>query len=289
MGPLARARLHDYVNGVPVGSARTMRPRRRWLRLALVLASIFAAGASAWILIDLGGSAPPRAGAEGAVDAGRGDTRANGAPPVPGSVEPGDVGERPEEGSAVTHFALGADLARRNAVDAPGASKEGLQRAEAELAAALRLGHRDRPAAQRLLAQTYAALAHEWASTAEEQRAYQERERDARREIAAQSPADADARYRYAILLEDRRLRIRELAEAVRLAPRDPRSRRALGEDLLEEGKVEDGARQLVEAAELFDREELEFHGPTIMHLLRYHGREQDEERVRDRMERLGL
>ncbi len=272
---------------------------RRGVRVALLLA-LLVAGLSASVLVELGGSTPR--GGSGAVEvasdvsaelsqaAATAPPRvpADGMPPAVSSAGGGDGGDDPG-GSAEMHFALGRDLARRNVADAPGASKQGLEQARAEFAAALRLGYGDRAAAQRLLAQTYASLAHDWASTSEEKRLYDQGQREARREVVALSPADADARYEYAVLLEDRRLRIEELGEAIRRAPRDPRPRRALGEDLLEEGEPEEGARQLVEAAELFDREQLELHGPTIRHLLRYHGREQEEERVREWMEKVGL
>ena len=211
------------------------------------------------------------------------------APPVAASPSADDRGDGQSRTAAEARFALGRDLATRNGIDAPGASKEGLQRAESELVSALGLGYGDAAAAQRLLAQTYGALAHEWAASGEEKRVYEERELEARRAIVALAPDNAEARYEYAILVEDRRERIQELGEAVRRAPRDPRPRRTLGEDLLEQGDTEEGARQLVEAAELFDREELEYHGPTILHLLRQHGREEEEERVRQRMETLGL
>ena len=196
------------------------------------------------------------------------------APPVAASPSADDRGDGQSRTAAEARFALGRDLATRNGIDAPGASKEGLQRAESELVSALGLGYGDAAAAQRLLAQTYGALAHEWAASGEEKRVYEERELEARRAIVALAPDNAEARYEYAILVEDRR---------------EPRPRRTLGEDLLEQGDTEEGARQLVEAAELFDREELEYHGPTILHLLRQHGREEEEERVRQRMETLGL
>ena len=290
---------------MPADRNRTVSPVDPWLRLSLPLAlASIVAGAIVAVLADLGGPTSPRR-TQGAAEASRedpserGDATARAPAPVPedavegppsiASAGAGDGGDGQSGDQAESHFALGRDLATRNVADAPGASKEGLRRAEAELVSALGLGYRDPAAAQRLLAQTYGALAHEWAASGEEKRVYEQREREARRAIVALAPGDAEARYEYAILLEDRRQRIQELAEVVRRAPSDPRPRRALGEDLLELGDTEEGARQLVEAGELFDREDLEYHGPTILHLLRQYGREEEEERVRQRMETLGL
>jgi hypothetical protein len=190
-------------------------------------------------------------------------------------------------GSAGEHLALARRLLEANRADAPGATREGLLQAEAEVQAALGMGA-DLAAARRLLADVNGALARDWAPLEHEQRAFRQREREALRGLLEVRPDDGEARYRYAMLLDDRGWRVEELRKAVRAAPRDYRPHRALGEDLLELGRVDEGARMLLDAADLCSQEELGHQGPDIVHLLRLHGREEEEARLRERMERLG-
>jgi len=202
-----------------------------------------------------------------------------GSPPVPIPVS---------AGSAEEHMALARRLLEANRADAAGATREGLLQAEAEVQAALGLGLPDLSGARRLLADVNGALARDWAAADHERRAYQQREREALRALLEVRPDDGEARYRYAILLDDRGRRVEELRRAVRASPRDYRPHRALGEDLLELGRSDEGARLLLDAAELCSQEELGHQGPDIVHLLRLHGREEEEARLRERMERLG-
>jgi len=185
-------------------------------------------------------------------------------------------------------MALARRLLEENRADAPGATREGLLRAEAEVRTALDQGFPDLASARRLLADVNGTLAREWVPLEHERRAHLQRERVALQGLLELAPADGHVRHRFAMLIEDRAWRIEELARAVRDAPRDHRPRLALGEDLLEVGRAEEGAQLLLEAAELCSREDLGVHGPDIVHLLRLHGREEEEARLRERMERLG-
>jgi hypothetical protein len=133
-----------------------------------------------------------------------------------------------------------------------------------------------------------ATLEREWSATPEEKRGPRACEREARRQVAELAPGDGRARFAWALLLDETEVRVEELREAVRLAPTDPRPRHALGEDLIELGRVEEGARRLVEAAERYRPDDLAEHGPDIVHLLRANGREEEERRVREAMEGAG-
>jgi hypothetical protein len=190
---------------------------------------------------------------------------------------------------AASHFAAGAELAERNASGEDGATKEGLLRARAELLEALRLGHPVPISIHRMLAKVNGALAQDWSPMIEERTVHEDAQRAALREVVALAPGDAGARLAYALALPDPAPRIRELREAARLAPRDGEIRRVLGETLMEAGDEDEGARQLVEAARLLSREALEEHGVPMLRLLHAHSREEEEARVRERIEQLGL
>jgi hypothetical protein len=163
---------------------------------------------------------------------------------------------------------------------------ERLLRLEAELEAAVARGVRDRGTYRRLAA-TVASLAEDWAVSEAERRALRDRERVAWRGLLAAEPDDAEAHLRLALLTTEPERRVAGLSEAARRAPRDPRPRRALGEELLERGDADAGARLLVEAAGLYDREGLASEAPDLLHLLRRHGREQEEAQVKALLESL--
>jgi hypothetical protein len=259
------------------------RSPRRHTGLAL-LASAIVVGAGALLLVEDGATAthaaPPPAGDPG-------------PPPVAapeGALRPAaGTADHAGGGDGDARLAAGEELAARNAPGAAGASREGLLRAQGELAAALRLGCARPARAQRLLASTWSALAQEWAESVEERREYEERARDALCEVVALAPGDAAARLAYAVAIPERPLRIRELREAVRLAPGDGEIRRVLGVELVEGGDVEEGARQLVEASRLLGRDDLEEHGVAMLRLLHANAREDEEAQVRARLEQLGL
>jgi hypothetical protein len=84
-------------------------------------------------------------------------------------------------------------------------------------------------------------------------------------------------------------VRIQALRDAARRAPRDGEARRALGVELIESGEVDEGARLLVEATRLLDRDALEEHGVPMLRLLHANAREEEEALVRERIEELGL
>lgn len=270
------------VERVPLG-----RSRRTWL---VILLAFLAAGAALFALVAYVTVVPPRPGpAETGLPAAGTAPAAGGlaATPSPGPG-PAQLDPPVDQGTAEEHLALARRLLEQNRADAAGASREGMLRAEAEVQAALRMGPADLASARRLLADVNGALASDWADTDPEKRGHLQREREALRGLLEVAPGDGLARYRYAMLLEERGPRIEELTRAARLAPRDHRPRRALGEDLLEVGREDEGARLLVEAAELCDPEDLGHQGPDIVHLLHSYGREEEEARVRERMEKLG-
>jgi surface antigen len=204
------------------------------------------------------------------------------------AARPGAAGAPADEGTPEEHLAQASRLLGAHGTDGPGATKEGLLRAEAEVQAALRLGPVDPASAWRLLADVNGALASGFASAGLEEQGHRRRERAALRALLASAPGDGEARWRYATLVEDRDLRVEALTRAARLAPNDYRPRRALGEEWLAAGREDEGARLLVEAAERCTAEELGHQGPDIARLLRLHGREAEEARVRERLERLG-
>jgi hypothetical protein len=199
------------------------------------------------------------------------------------------VAAEPAASTPEEHLARGRRLVEANGAGVAGASREGLLEAERDLRAAIDGGAQDGAEAHRLLARTYAALAQDWADGPQERDRWEARRREILRAAVDADGADAKARYEYALTLPDRAERIEQLEASVKLDPADAVARRALAEDLLESDREEEGARQLVEAVMLSDRAALEEHGQALMYLLRSHGREADEQRVRERMQELGI
>ena len=155
---------------------------------------------------------------------------------------------------------------------------------QGEVLEAFRLGASEIPGAWRVLADVYDAN-REWAQDSNGRAEYRRKEREALARALEGAPNDGEARYRYAMLLDDRGARVRELARAVRDNPNAIEPRRWLGEDLLVSGKVEEGARPLVETAQLCSPRELNVYGPSIAVLLQNHGRAPDAAEVRARMQ----
>jgi hypothetical protein len=249
-------------------------------RLAILLSFLAAGSVLAGLAASLSGPAPAPRGAEAGHPAA-------GAAPAAGGF-PGRPGPLPCSGTAAEHLERARHLLERSRADTAGAGREALLQAEAEVEAALCVGPADLASAWRLLAEVSGELASGWAADDRERQGFLLLERQALHGLLEATPGDGEARYRYAMLIADRGRRIEELTRAARQLPRDPRPRRALGEELLEAGREDEGIRLLVEAAEVCSPEELGHQGPDIVRLLRLYGREEEEARLRERLEHLG-
>lgn len=183
----------------------------------------------------------------------------------------------PREADACAHFDKGAKLIELHVYEAEGGAREGVAEGLREIKLGLEGGCPKVAEALRLQGDAAWIYASQHSEDREDGRKHQALALDSYRKYLRLRPSDSHGRFKFTMMLGPGSPEYRhQTEELVRRDPGYARGRHTLGLRLIEEGRVEAGARHLLAAAKLFDFGLAEDYGDQVVALLEKHGRKKD-------------
>lgn len=156
--------------------------------------------------------------------------------------------------SAKERFLRGKELIETNGPDSMGATRHGFEQGIAEVRKAIGEGYEDQIAAYKVLAEAYNDLALVYAQPdSKEQSEIFLLQRQALEKLLELAPGDARIRADYARLLKDVNAEIEAWRDVVADEPNNAEARWRLGVLLVHEGQIDEGMTQLRKMVELAD------------------------------------
>jgi tetratricopeptide (TPR) repeat protein len=190
-------------------------------------------------------------------------------------------------GHADDYYRHGEQLIDLNCAECVGASKKGIEEGIAQINKALSRGYPDKGSAYKVLAEAYNTLVVAYSAPgSDERRRYRENRQRSFEKALELSPNDAALRFKYALTLDNTSAQKSALEEVIRRTPTYPDAHFVLGMLLTENGKVDDGVKELETAVQLAPSDDAKTYGRRLIYILNENGRSDEAQKVQEQLDR---